>query len=217
MLHNSVARPFAIDVTRLTAVDIGHRFPGGPWLFRHVDFEAVPGRTIALTGPSGSGKSTLLAVLGGLLIPSEGEVSRNGLTSDDVAWVFQRSAGIARRTALDHVLHPMLAKGLSRQECRDRALLLLYQVGLGTRADALFSELSGGEAQRLALARAAACSRAVMLIDEPTAALDRTTAVNVADALPVLSGGSACVLIATHDPVVIARCDEEIMLSGEQR
>ena len=135
----------------MTLMNVGHRFANRPWLFRGLDTELIPGRIYALTGPSGSGKSTLLSILAGWMPPAEGAVVTDSPAR--VSWVFQNPHGVARRTAVDHVALPYLATGMTPDEADARALEQLQLFGLDHVAERPFRELSGGEAQRLMLAR----------------------------------------------------------------
>jgi lipoprotein-releasing system ATP-binding protein len=159
----------------------------------------------AVVGPSGSGKSTLLAILAGMLRPTHGEVVRpEGCRP---LWVFQNPHGVARRRVLDHVALPFLAAGADRRTADARALEVLDRFGLGPRAHARFAELSGGEAQRLMLARGIASGPDLMLVDEPTAQLDRTTAAEVNHAIGALAASGTAVVVATHDDETRDACD----------
>lgn len=99
---------------RVAVEGLAHRFEGTDLLFENLSFVAEPGVTIAICGPSGCGKSTLLSILAGWEQPYAGTVTREGV--DRVGWVFQNPYGVAERTALDHVVFPLLAKGMSRRE-----------------------------------------------------------------------------------------------------
>lgn len=191
---------------------VGHGWVAGAPLFTDVDATFEAGRVCALVGPSGSGKSTLLSIVAGMQTPSSGVVER---TDDErVVWVFQNPYGVAGRTVLDHAALPGLAAGASRSRAVREALELLERFGLGRRAEARFSELSGGEAQRLMLARAVAARPGVMLVDEPTAQLDRATAREVNRTIGVLAAEGATVVVATHDEDTRAACDDVLDLGG---
>ena len=194
----------------LTLSNIGHRFEGGDVLFRGMSLRLRAGRLYALTGPSGSGKSTLLSILAGWLDPAEGRVTRDGVTR--AAWVLQTPHGVAARTALDHVTLPLLARGLRRAEAEGEARQLLQSFVLDAVGERPFGSLSGGEAQRLMLARGIAARPALLLVDEPTAQLDRTTAEGVNASLTGLASPSTIVVIATHDPSTRDRCTDRIDL-----
>ena len=195
---------------RLTLSGLGHRFGEGPWLFRTLSAEATAGDVVAIVGPSGSGKSTLLGVISGQVSPREGNLT---VPAGPVRWVFQNPHGVAQRSAVDHVRLPLLAVGLTDAEADARALELLDGLGLASLARAPFAQLSGGEAQRLMLARALAASPALLLVDEPTAQLDQPTARTVAESLRALAQRGTVVLIATHDPLVIDNCTRVVDLT----
>lgn len=176
---------------RVVVEGLAHRFPGTDLLFEHLDFVAEPGSTIAVCGPSGCGKSTLLSILAGWEKPYAGTVTREGVNR--VGWVFQNPYGVAERTALDHVVFPLLAKGMRRKEAELKALEAMGLFDLEYAADRRFSDLSGGEAQRLMLARAVCSKPDMLLVDEPTAQLDTRTAHSVSHVLNNLSGqGMMC-------------------------
>jgi len=194
--------------------DVSHRFSSGVQLFSGVNLRLTPGETYALVGPSGSGKSTLLAILAKWMQPSTGQIVWDGLERQ--SWVFQNPYGIARRTALDHVLQPFLARGISWAEGERRAADLLTRFGLGTAKHKLFRDLSGGEAQRLMLARGMATDPQLFLVDEPTAQLDMNTAQAVNAAIQQLATKHAIVVVATHDPATRDSCTKAIDL-GDYR
>lgn len=196
---------------RLVVHDLGHRFPGTDLLFEHLDFSVEPGTTVAICGPSGCGKSTLLSILAGWEKPYAGSVEREGIAR--TGWVFQNPVGVAQRTALDHVVFPLLAKGMDRRQAQPQALEAMGLFDLDYAADRRFSELSGGEAQRLMLARAV-CSRPdMLLVDEPTAQLDTRTAHSVSHVLGNLANQGMIVLVATHDPDTRDACARVIDLA----
>ena len=196
----------------LALESVGHRFEGAEHLFRGLSLVLVAGRVYALTGPSGSGKSTLLSILAGWMRPSEGAVTRDAAAR--VSWVFQNPHGVAARTALDHVALPLLARGLRRPEAELAARELLGRFGLARLHGRPFASLSGGEAQRLMLARGIAAVPDLLLVDEPTAQLDRRTAETVNDSLVALRSPGTIVVIATHDPSTRDRCTDLIDLEG---
>jgi predicted ABC-type transport system involved in lysophospholipase L1 biosynthesis ATPase subunit len=186
-----------------------------------------PGETLALLGPSGSGKTTLLHLLGGLLLPSEGEViwkgrslalldsaARGEARAAGIAYVFQGSNLLPHFTALENVAFTAWLAARAGRPVELDPEQLLTMVGLGAKAAALPAELSGGEGQRVALARALALGPELLLCDEPTGHLDSDTAERVLDLLWALRErfGFALVL-ATHDREVAARCGRELELA----
>jgi len=186
-------------------------------------FSAVfsPGRVGALVGPSGSGKSTLLAAIGGLIAPSSGTITLRS-TSDLstslprtnlVAWVPQGSNCLGARTALDNVMIAPLSEGREPLRARDRARSALDDVGLLGRADDLARTLSGGELQRVSLARAFASSKPIILADEPTSSLDARNTEIMADLLRS-SSTEATVIVATHDPLLIESAAYFVQIRG---
>lgn len=189
---------------------LGHRFPATGWLFEHLDLELRPREVVGVCGPSGCGKSTLLAILAGWERPAAGTVHLRGVAR--TGWVFQNPYGVARRTALDHVVLPLLARGASRRRAEPEARAALALFGLAAAAGRPFGALSGGEAQRLMLARAVCAAPDLLLVDEPTAQLDRRTAETVNSVLGGIAASGAVVVVATHDPGTRAACSRVIDL-----
>lgn len=190
--------------------DLGHAYDNGHFLFRHGNADLKSGRITAIVGPSGSGKSTLLAILAGWVTPTEGEVTRHEIR--DLGWVPQLPIGVSRRTVLDHVMLPMLIRGFPRRRAQVRAESILQEFGLADIADKPYGQLSGGEAQRLMLARAVATARDLMLVDEPTASLDRASARTVIASIRHLAMQGSVVAVATHDLELRDVCDDVIDL-----
>ncbi len=189
-----------------------------------VDIEVAPGEVIAILGPSGSGKSTLLGLLAGLDRPSEGEVRIDGsalgsLDEDGLAllrrrlvgFVFQSFQLLANLTARENVLLPLELTGVEDAEARTDALLTA--VGLRERAHHYPSQLSGGEQQRVAVARAFAPRPRLLFADEPTGNLDGATGERVLELMFGLQReyGTALVIV-THDLEVAAHADRRIHL-----
>lgn len=191
--------------------DLAHAFAPAPPLFSGLDLDLVPGEVVALVGPSGSGKTTLLSIVAGWVTPTGGTVERLGVTH--IGWVLQNPHGVPRRTALDHVVLPLLARGLRRAEAQDRALGILDRFALATVADRQFRALSGGEAQRLMLARAVATGSDLLLVDEPTAQLDLSTAATVNAVLAGIAQDDSIVVVATHDPHTRDACTRVVDLA----
>ena len=188
--------------------------PSGPLrILSNVNLSLETGSAISIVGPSGSGKSTLLYILGGLESPTSGTVSLDGrdvyqlkddelaaFRRDSVGFVFQDHCLLPQCTVLENVLIPTLASTSKDPEAPNRARRLLDAVGLGPRLDHRPGELSGGEKQRCAIARALIHSPGLLLCDEPTGNLDRTTAAGVADLLFDLHKEQKTILVAvTHN------------------
>lgn len=187
-----------------------------------VDLEVRGGEMLALMGPSGSGKTTLLMVLGCLLRPTQGEVwvqgqalsrlterERSYLRLARMGFIFQSYNLFPALTALENVTLSAVLKGTTHQEARD----LLEAVGLGERLHALPAKLSGGEKQRVAIARALTGAPAILLADEPTAALDTRNGLAVVALLrDIAHQRERAVVVVTHDPRVAAQADRRITL-----
>ncbi|GAA1108745.1 ATP-binding cassette domain-containing protein [Nocardiopsis metallicus] len=189
---------------RVLATGLAHRFPGTPWLYSGLDLDLRPGEVTGLCGPSGCGKSTLMSVLAGWTPPVEGTVRFEGV--ERTGWIFQNPHGVPGRTALDHVVLPLLARGYDREGAQERALATMTDFHLGGLASRPYRELSGGEAQRLMLARALCSDPDLILVDEPTAQLDLRTARSVNTTLGRVAAQGAIVVVATHDPGTRRAC-----------
>jgi putative ABC transport system ATP-binding protein len=188
-----------------------------------VSLAVEPGESISITGPSGSGKSTLLAILGCLDRPSSGERLVRGQLVDELddthlsrirnrtfGFVFQSFHLIPQLTVAENVETPLLYAGVREREWRDRAQAALELVRLTHRADHRPSELSGGEAQRAALARALVTSPELLLADEPTGNLDSRTGAEVADLLFELGRQGRGLVLVTHDESLAARARRRV-------
>lgn len=199
---------------QLTLTDVGHRFGDAPWLFRALSYKLVPGGVYGLVGPSGSGKSTLLSLIAGWEQPTVGHIERDGINK--VAWVFQNPHGVAERSALDHVMLPCLARGSTMSQAEIEARALLATFSLSGVAAQPFSSLSGGEAQRLMLARGVATHPSLLLVDEPTAQLDLNTRICINEAIGQLANADTIVVVATHDEATRDACSHIIDLRDYQ-
>jgi putative ABC transport system ATP-binding protein len=189
-----------------------------------VSLSVSPGEAVAITGRSGSGKSTLLALIGGLEQPDRGRVLIDGhaLWKDPhpararrevVGFVFQRHLLLATLSARANVEVPLIGAGVHRAERRRRALALLEEVGIADRAEHLPSELSGGESQRVAVARALANEPRLLLADEPTGALDSANSERVLDLLFRLREElGMTLLVVSYDSSVGTRADRTVTL-----
>ncbi|GAA2597707.1 MULTISPECIES: ABC transporter ATP-binding protein [Streptomyces] len=184
----------------------------------------APSALTALVGPSGSGKSTLLAVAGALLRPDEGRVLLGGtdlarlspaeqarVRRERIGYVFQSGNLLSGLTALEQLLAAASVTGRSPRSVRARATELLTEVGLGHRLRHRADQMSGGERQRIAIARALLLEPEVLLVDEPTAAVDRERAADLVELLMSTTHRHGCVtVVATHDPVVVEAADHVV-------
>lgn len=198
-------------------------------VLRGIDFTIRPRETVAILGASGVGKTTFLHILGALDRPSSGRVLYRGqdlarMTETDLAvfrnrqvgFVFQFHYLLSDFTALENVQIPALIGGQNRQQARQRAETLLRDLGLGDRLDHKPGNLSGGEQQRVAVARALVNGPEILLADEPTGNLDTATAGSVEDLLIRLRDRHGVTLVvATHNPNFAKRLDRQIhMIDG---
>ena len=175
---------------------------------------------LVVSGRSGSGKTTLLLVLAGLLAPSSGAVNWPGLVADpvlrrhQVAMIFQAPSLIAELTAAENIALPLRLRGMTQQQAQAVSLAVLDDVGLTIRhGAALPSEMSGGEQQRVAVARALATRPRLMLADEPTGALDREHARAIIDVLRSSTRrNGAALVVSTHDRDVAAEFAAEAVV-----
>lgn len=200
-------------------------------VLRNINLSIAENDFVAIVGPSGSGKTTLLGLLAGLDLPSSGTVTidgqnLNGLSEDErsklrgekVGFVFQTFQLIPTLTALENVLVPLElheARSLNGSDLAERACGLLERVGLGERLDHYPSQLSGGEQQRVGLARAFANEPKILFADEPTGNLDADTGTVVADLLVQLNRELHTTLVlVTHDQKLAGRAARIVRLEG---
>lgn len=192
---------------------------------RDVSLTVRRGDFLALTGPSGSGKSTLVHLLAGVDLPTAGRVFFRGVPLDrlgeaerarlrllSVGLVFQRFHLLPMLTAKENVELPMAEAGVGSRERRARAESLLARVGLTDRMGHKPGQLSGGERQRVAIARALANDPALLLADEPTGELDRSTSEEILELFARLNAGGTTVVVATHDLHLAAGAGRRIEL-----
>ena len=174
--------------------------------------EVEPGAQIALMGPSGSGKSTLLHIMAGIDRPTSGEIhwpalgDINSLRPGPVGVVFQAPSLLPPLTVIENVALPLLLQGIDERSATNAALEALSILELDALSNKLPEELSGGQSQRVAIARVLAGGPSLILADEPTGQLDHDTGAHVIDVLLAASDASgAALVINTHDPAIAER------------
>ena len=217
-------------VLRLSGIDKAYN-PGLPNevnVLRGIDLTVASGEVVALVAPSGAGKSTLLHIAGLLDTPDSGTVEiagtdmtgesdrkRTGVRRRDVGFIYQFHHLLPEFSALENIVLPQLANGVSQADARTRARSLLDEVGIGHRADHRPAALSGGEQQRVAFCRALANAPRLLLADEPTGNLDPATSDQVFAALMALVRGTGLsAVIATHNLELASRMDRQIRLDS---
>lgn len=214
-------RPGAV----LQASGLSHSY-GATRVLRDVDFAIDPGEVVSIMGPSGSGKSTLLHLLAGLLAPDAGEVYLDGARIDRLAerrraglrlrqmgFVFQFGDLVPELSLVENVELPLRVTGTRARRARRRAAEMLDRLGVADLADRRVSEVSGGQAQRAAVARALVHEPAVVLADEPTGSLDTVTGELVLEALVgAAREQEAAVVLVTHELSVASWAQRSILL-----
>ncbi|HTN74592.1 MAG TPA: ABC transporter ATP-binding protein [Pirellulaceae bacterium] len=195
-------------------------------VLRDISLEVSPGESVAIVGPSGCGKSTLLHLLGTLDAPTSGSITLRGedpfqldeprlahFRSQNIGFVFQEHHLLPQLTVLENVLVPTLAEGQPDTAAIERANELLARVGLTGRKEHRPGELSGGERARVAVARALIRKPVLLLADEPTGALDRTTAGVIGKLLlEMQQQEQAILLVVTHNPDLANLMDRKLEL-----
>ena len=199
----------------LSLTDITKDFGGGPVL-AGISLDIEPGELVAVMGPSGSGKSTLLHCMSGVLTPTHGSVRygdeelsalsdtpRSRTRLRNFGFVFQDGQLLPELSNVYNVALPAMLNGMGRGAARRRAMELLDQLGLGGLADRRPAQVSGGQAQRVTIARALVANPGVVFADEPTGALDQSTGHEVMQMLTtIVRQAGASLVMVTHDPKV---------------
>jgi lipoprotein-releasing system ATP-binding protein len=228
----SVSTAAVLNTPVLEAIDVVKEYTGGDGsklrILDGASLTILRGEMVAIIGESGAGKSTLLHILGALDKPSSGEVRIAGravhsaseatmaeVRNRSIGFVFQFHHLLREFTALENVMMPLMIAGQSPTQVRDRGLALLESVGLASRASHLPSALSGGEQQRVAVARALAPNPALLLADEPSGNLDRGNAERLHELFSTLASTHGVgVVVVTHNRALAARAGRVLLLDG---
>ena len=191
---------------------------------RGVSLDVLPGEVLAIMGPSGSGKSTLLHSLAAIISVDSGEISMNGARIDRLSddkrsklrrtsfgFVFQFGQLVPELTVHDNVALPLLLNGVERKEAYKRANTWIDKVGLNGKEENLPGELSGGQAQRAAIARAMVIEPKILFADEPTGSLDSLNSEKVMELfIKTAKSSGTTIIMVTHEPTIAAYADREI-------
>lgn len=198
-------------------------YTNGSHALLNVNLEVKKGEFLFITGPSGSGKSTLLKLLYGQELPTQGEVIVDGcnvaglrgdrlsLLRRQIGIVFQDYKLITQRTVAENVTFVLQAQGYTRKEIQRRLEPTLKLVGLLSKADCFPDQLSGGEQQRVSIARAIVGTPPLLLADEPTGNLDPDNSWQVIQILQKLNSFGATVIVTTHDEQLVRRCNHPVV------
>lgn len=210
---DSVRKEYTIDAAKVEAL-------------RGVSVSIPQGAMVAVTGKSGAGKSTLLHIIGTLDRPTSGQVMINGVDvsnlrdkdlsrfrSRSIGFIFQMHNLLPEFSAMENVMMPGIIAGFRAAELRERAAMLLSNVGLGARLHHKPGELSGGEQQRVAIARALFMAPPLLVADEPTGNLDRKTSVMIQDLLlELVRAQNMTLILVTHDMELAARLPSQLVM-----
>jgi cell division transport system ATP-binding protein len=209
--------------TMLELSSVSKTYTNGYNALLDVSIDIKEGEFLFITGPSGSGKSTFLKLLYGEELPTQGEVIVNGvnvanLKGDRLSFfrrrigiVFQDYKLIAQRTVAENITFVLQAQGYTRKEIQRRLEPTLKLVGLSSKADRFPDQLSGGEQQRVSIARAIIATPPLLLADEPTGNLDPDNSWQVIEILEKLNTFGATVIVTTHDEQLVRRCNHPVV------
>lgn len=195
---------------------------------RDANFTVYKGEMVALMGPSGSGKTTLLNLIGGLTPTTDGNIKINGqevtdlseeertmLRRDNIGYIFQHFNLLEFLTAEENVMLPLLVQGLTNETAKRRTTMMLRELGLGGRLENFPNELSGGQEQRVAIARSLITNPAIMLGDEPTGDLDRVAEEGVLKMFRRINREKRqTLLLVTHSEWIGSQCDRIIRIAN---
>ena len=209
--------------------DVSKHFGSGDnltYALKNITLSVDRGEVLMLMGPSGSGKTTLLSIMGCILQPNSGTLTINGVEAtglsarklgalrlEHLGFIFQEYNLFPTLSVVDNILVALHLRGVKGTEARKRARTALESVGLGDKADAMPETMSGGQKQRLAIARALAGRPSIILADEPTAALDSANGKMIVELMTELAHErNHCVVMVTHDPRTIGYADRMLTI-----
>ena len=210
-------------------INVYKEFPRSGLALKNVSFHLRKGEFAFLIGPSGAGKTTILQLIHMAEQPTDGEVRVSGNSSNRmkrrdvsklrrrVGMVFQTFRLLRDRTAAENLAFALEVTGARRSEVKAKVQRLLVQVGLASRAGAYPDELSGGEQQRIAIARALINEPKILLADEPTGNLDPVTAQEIIDLLFRINDAGTCVLFSTHDHEIVKSFGQRVIVINQGR
>ncbi len=218
-----------MDDPIISAKNIKKSF-GQTHALRGISLDIQPGEILAIMGPSGSGKSTLLHSLAAITKIDSGEVCFDGKRIDKLSddkrsklrrtnfgFIFQFGQLVPELTSLDNIALPLLLNGVKRREAYERAQKWLNRVELGSKSNNMLGELSGGQMQRIAVARAMVISPKVLFADEPTGSLDSLNSEKVMELfISTARSHGTTVVMVTHEPTIAAYADREITVRDGQ-
>ncbi len=216
----------------LQIIDVVKSYQTGDTTFtalKKVNVSIYPGEFVSITGPSGSGKSTLMHIIGLLDIPTSGQVLLNNqdvsklpesklaiLRNKTLGFVFQQFNLLAKTSALDNVILPLLYSDIKKEERKDRAIIQLTKVGLSDKLKNTPAQLSGGQQQRVAIARSLVNDPQILLADEPTGNLDSQSGREVMEIFHQLHKEGRTIVFVTHDPNLAKQADRTILIQDGQ-